>query len=135
MNREELQKILPHREAMFLLDKAYVEEGIARAQKFITGDEWFLRGHFPGHPVVPGVILCEILGQSACVLFPDELAGKTPFFSGIKNARFRRPVVPGDTFSTEVELVRKSMGFYFLEAKGFVEGELCVEAQLSFAIR
>jgi 3-hydroxyacyl-[acyl-carrier-protein] dehydratase len=134
MNRKEIEKILPHREGMLLLDEAVVEDGIARAKKAIVGDEWFLQGHFPGQPVVPGVILCEILGQSACVLFPEALAGKTPFFTGIKNARFRKPVVPGDVFCTEVQLVRQSMGFFFLKAKGYVDGELSVEVELSFAI-
>lgn len=134
MNRKDLEAILPHRDGMLLLDEASLEDGIARGKCLIRGDEWFLQGHFPGNPVVPGVVLCEILGQSACVLFPEKLAGKTPFFTGIKQAKFKRPVVPGDTFTTEVELLRESMGFLFVKAKGYVNDTLAVEAELSFAI-
>ena len=71
MNKEELMNILPHRDHMLLVDEAEVKDGVAYGKKKITGEEFFLKGHFPGNPIVPGVILCEILGQSTCVLFQD----------------------------------------------------------------
>ena len=79
IDQEEIKKILPHREAMLLLDQVEEENGEAVGQYKVRGDEFFLQGHFPGNPIVPGVILCEMLAQSACVLLaashPDGDAG------------------------------------------------------------
>ena len=73
MNRNELMEILPHRNSMLLLDEAYEEDGYAHGIYTIKGDEFFLDGHFPGFPIVPGVILCEILAQSTAVLLKDRM--------------------------------------------------------------
>ena len=72
MNKQEIMQLLPHRDSMLLIDEAEVVDGEAHGRKTITGDEWFLQGHFPGNPVVPGVILCEILAQSAGILGPPR---------------------------------------------------------------
>ncbi|MGI6202067.1 MAG: 3-hydroxyacyl-ACP dehydratase FabZ family protein [Eubacteriales bacterium] len=139
MNREEIMKLLPHRDAMLLLDSVAcieTEDGaVARGRYLVRGDEWFLSGHFPGNPVVPGVVLCEILAQSACAL----LAGKTgdgvlPMFTGMDGVRFRLPVRPGDTFETECRIVRAKHPFYFASGRGCVGGRLCVQAEFSFAL-
>lgn len=135
MNREEIMKILPHRDAMLLVDEAEVVDGAARGKCFIRGDEWFLKGHFPENPVVPGVILCEMLAQSACVLLSQEKMQKvTPFFTGLDNVRFKGQVKPGDTFETECVVVREKTPFVFAKGKGFVNGKLCVAAEFSFAL-
>ena len=98
MNREEIMQILPHRDDMLLIETAEMgEDGVATATYTVRGDEFFLRGHFPGNPVVPGVILCEIIAQGACTLFGEEMKGKTPLYTGIDKVRFRRMVKPGDT--------------------------------------
>ena len=135
MNKEEIKKILPHRDDMLLIDEAEIVDGKAHAKRKITGEEFFLRGHFPGNPVVPGVILCEILAQSTCVLLADTMDDSvTPYFSGLNNVKFKHPVKPGDTVETEREITRAKGAFYFASGKGFVDGKLCVSADFSFAL-
>mgnify|MGYP002561097514 FL=1 len=135
MNKEAIKKILPHRDDMLLIDEAEIVDGKAHAKRKITGEEFFLRGHFPGNPVVPGVILCEILAQSTCVLLADTMDDSvTPYFSGLNNVKFKHPVKPGDTVETECEITRAKGVFYFASGKGFVDGKLCVSADFSFAL-
>ena len=135
MEREELQNILPHRDAMLLLDGAEREGDEARGRYLVRGDEWFLRGHFPDNPIVPGVVLCEIMAQSVCVLLSGEMgAEKTPMYTGIDRARFHSPVRPGDTFVTRCRLKRVKKPFYFAEGEGYVGEKLCVKAEFSFAL-
>ena len=135
MNKEEIKKILPHRDDMLLIDEAEIVDGKAHAKRKITGEEFFLRGHFPGNPVVPGVLLSEILAQSTCVLLADTMDDSvTPYFSGLNNVKFKHPVKPGDTVETECEITRSKGVFYFASGKGFVDGKLCVSADFSFAL-
>ena len=96
MNKEELMNILPHRDHMLLVDEAEVIDGVAYGKKKITGEEFFLKGHFPGNPIVPGVIQCEIMAQSCALLVKDEIKGKTTLYTGIDNVRFKHSVKPGD---------------------------------------
>ena len=135
MIRQEIAAILPHREGMLLLDEVYNDGEYARGLYRVRGDEWFLQGHFPDAPVVPGVILCEILAQSACVLLADALtADALPMYTGLNNVRFKAPVLPGDCFETQCRLSRVKAPFYFAEGEGRVGGKLCVKAEFSFAI-
>ncbi len=137
MNQEELKSILPHRDSMLLIQEAYCEDGTAYGKVKIDGSEWFLDGHFPGNPVVPGVILCEMLAQSVCVLLSEKMTSENQLslFTSLDNVRFRNPVKPGDTFQTECTLTRSKHPFYFAEGKGFVDGKLCVKASFSFALQ
>lgn len=135
MNREEIMKILPHRDNMLLIDEAYVENGKAHGKKRIIGDEFFLKGHFPGNPIVPGVIQCEILAQSACVLLADKSSENiTTLFTGLDKVKFKNQVKPGDLFETECEITANKGPFYFAKGKGTVNGKLCISAEFSFAV-
>ncbi len=139
MNREEIKKLLPHRGNMLLLDEISSRDGKAYGKKYIVGDEFFLQGHFPGNPIVPGVILCEILAQSACVLVSalNESKGEITtltLFTGLDKVRFKNPVTPGDTFETECEIIKQKGPFFWAKGRGSVGGKLCVAAEFSFAI-
>lgn len=135
MNREEIMQILPHRDHMLLVDDVVNEDGTAIGHYYVRGDEFFLKGHFPGNPIVPGVILCEILAQSACVLLQDQMTeGKLPVYTGLNNVKFRSPVRPGDTIETNCHIKRAKHPFYFAEGTVKVDGRLCVSAEFSFAI-
>jgi len=135
MNREEIMAILPHRDNMLLIDEAAVTDGKAYGKYTVRGDEWFLHGHFPGNPVVPGVILCEILAQSAGVLLADDMKkGATPYLTGISSARFKTPVKPGDVTETQCEITRSKPPFYFASGELHVSGKACLKAEFSFAV-
>lgn len=135
MNKEEIMKILPHRDNMLLINDAECVDGTAIAHYTVRGDEFFLKGHFPGNPIVPGVILCEMLAQSACVLMKDVMTeNKLPVYTGLNNVRFRSPVKPGDTVTMQCRLKRSKHPFYFAEGTVKVGDRLCVSAEFSFAI-
>ncbi len=119
---------------MLLLDGAERVGDEAHGVYRVRGDEWFLKGHFPGSPVVPGVVLCEILAQSVCVLLEGSIGkDELPMYTGLNNVRFRSPVVPGDVFETKCRLTRVKKPFYFAEGEGYVGGRLCIKAEFSFA--
>ena len=135
MNREGIMRILPHRENLLLLDDVESSDGTAVGHYTVCGDEFFLKGHFPGNPIVPGVILCEILAQSACVLLQDAMSeGKLPVYTGLNNVKFRSPVKPGDRVETRCRIRRVKHPFYFAEGTVTVDGRLCVSAEFSVAI-
>jgi 3-hydroxyacyl-[acyl-carrier-protein] dehydratase len=135
MDREEIKQFLPHREPMLLVDSVELDENrVAHAQYHVRGDEFFLQGHFPGNPVVPGVILCEIMAQSSSMLIKEMLVGRTPFYAGIDNVRFKKQVKPGDTVEITTRITRQRGLIFFIEAKAEVDGELCTQGDLTFAL-
>ena len=135
MNREEIMGILPHRDSMLLLDEAWKgEDGAAHGRYTARGTEWFFDGHFPGNPVMPGVVQCEIIAQASCMLFADELRGKTAYYAGIDKVRFRLMVKPGDTLEITSTLLRSKMNMYVVRGEARVGGELCASGEFSFII-
>ena len=136
MKREEIEKIIPHREPMLLVDEVYVnEDGSATGYYTVRGDEYFLTGHFPGNPIVPGVILCEIMAQASCVLFQGEMKqGTIPVYTGIDKVRFKGMVKPGDTIQIEVKIKDDRTPFYFMHGELIVNEKVCVRGDFSFAI-
>ena len=137
MNKEEIKKILPHREPMLLIDQAnLINENTAEGFYTVRGDEYFLQGHFPGNPVVPGVILCEIMAQTCCVLMGEQgdSQGKTPYYTGLNQVKFKHPVRHGDTIRMECSLERVKKPFYFAKGTGTVNGKVCLSGEFSFAL-
>lgn len=135
LNIEEIKKIIPHRDHMLLVQEAEKIDDVTSYGKYtISGDEFFLKGHFPGNPVVPGVILCEMMAQSSCVMLAGKAENCTPYFTKMDNVKFKGMVKPGDTLETTCTLTRNRGNFYFISAKGYVDGKLCVSADFSFAL-
>lgn len=138
LDRDEIKKIIPHREPMLLLDGVDSLEPGAKATGFlnVTEDMFWCVGHFPGNPVMPGVLIVEAMAQLGAVIMlsKPEFAGRIAYFGGIKNARFRRKVVPGDRldFEATIEKVLGPAGTGV--TKAYVNGELACNCELTFFI-
>ncbi len=137
LNRDEIKTFLPHREPMLILDSVFLDKnGDANGEYTVTGEEFFLSGHFPGFPVVPGVILCEIIAQSAGILVMDELKkDELPLFIGIENVRFRQMVKPGDTVKTKCKLLRSSGKLVKIKGVAKVNEQVCVDGIFLLMLR
>ncbi len=135
----EIQKILPHRYPFLLVDKIIELEPRIRIVgiKQVTFNEQFFQGHFPDAPVMPGVLQIEALAQVGAILalreFEDR-GDKIPFFTGINNAKFRRPVVPGDTLTLEVTAIRIGTKVQKMRGEAKVDGKITAEAEIMSVI-
>ena len=138
MNNIEIQKILPHRYPFLLIDKiTEMEEGKSiTGIKNVTVNEPFFQGHFPGNPIMPGVLICEALAQAGAVLLlgMEENKGKLGVFTGINNFKFRRQVVPGDTLVLKAELVTYRHGMGKANVEASVDGSVAAKGEMSFAV-
>ncbi len=135
----EIQKILPHRPPMLLVDRITEIEPFQSATgiKNITMMEPQFRGHFPGHPIMPGVLILEAMAQvgGVAMLYPEENRGKIALFGGMEHVKFKRPVVPGDQLVTKAQLVRVRGNFGLLHCDGYVDDQLVASADFKFALK
>jgi 3-hydroxyacyl-[acyl-carrier-protein] dehydratase len=138
LDRSEIEAILPHREPFLLIDEVVELEPGSRvvARKKVRADEWYLSGHFPGRPIMPGVLIVEAMAQTGAVavLSEEENRGRLALFAGIDGVRFKRIVEPGDELelTCDLEKVRGPIGKGRAEAR--VDGELAARGTLTFAV-
>jgi 3-hydroxyacyl-[acyl-carrier-protein] dehydratase len=135
----EIMKILPHRPPFLMVDRIIELETGKRivGLKNVSINEPFFPGHFPGHPVMPGVLIIEAMAQVACVLAilssDESVRSKVTYFAGIDRAKFRKPVFPGDQLRLELEAVNCKRGIWYFNGRAFVDGNLVTEAELKAA--
>jgi 3-hydroxyacyl-[acyl-carrier-protein] dehydratase len=138
LGREQIEEILPHRDPFLFLDEVLVLEPGERvvARKQVREDEWFLTGHFPGRPIMPGVIIVEAMAQTGAVaVLADEAnRGKLALFAGINDVRFKRMVLPGDELELTCELERMRGPVGRGKATATVDGQLAARGTLTFAV-
>lgn len=136
---KEIMEIIPHRYPFLLVDQIVelVPGQRAVGYKNVTANEPFFPGHFPNHPVMPGVLVVEALAQvgAVAILSLPEYKGQLALFAGIDGVRFRRPVLPGDRLRLEVSVLSMKLGIGKGEARAYVDDELAVGGQLLFAVK
>ncbi len=137
MNVQQIQELLPHRPPFLLVDRIVELEPDKRivGVKCVTMNEPFFVGHFPGHPVMPGVLIMEALAQAAAIMAlasipAEKRAGKVTYFMAIDGARFRKPVVPGDRLELHCAMLRNKGSVIKVKGEAKVDGEVVAEAEL-----
>lgn len=137
-NTAQIMEILPHRSPFLLVDTIEeLEPGVrALGKKCVTFNEPFFTGHFPGNPVMPGVLILEALAQTGAVaiLDTDEFRGKTAYFAAMDKVKFKQKVLPGDVLNLEVKMIKQKGPFGVAEGIATVNGKVAASAELTFAL-
>jgi len=138
LNKEQIIEIIPHRHEMLLVDEiTEVVPGVSATGILnCDADRWFFKGHFPGYPVTPGVLMVEAMAQTAAVahLMLDENKGRLGFFAGINNCKFKKQVKPGDVLVMKVETIKKRGSISVVQGKAYVNDVLACKAEMTLAI-
>lgn len=133
-----IKRTIPHRYPFLLIDRVRIVEEQKKAvgYKCVSGNEEFFQGHFPGQPVMPGVLIIEAMAQTSCVLLLSQgnLSGKLAYFMTIDAVKFRKPVVPGDVLELRVEVLRARERGGKVRGEAFVDNALVAEAEFMFAV-
>ena len=137
-NIEGIKKVIPHRYPFLMIDRVFVnyEKKSARGYKCVSGNEEFFQGHFPGNPVMPGVLIIEAMAQTSCVILLSQpkLVGRSAYFMAINNVKFRKTVVPGDVLELRVGVLRDREKGGVARGEAYVNNELVTEAEFMFMV-
>ena len=138
LEKEKIKEIIPQREPFLMIDEveSYIPGESATAYKNVNKEEWYFKGHFPGNPIMPGVLIVESLAQAGAVaiLSQKENKGKNALFGGINNIKFKRQVIPGDKLKLEVKIIKKKGPIGIGDAIASVDGKIVAKGQLTFAL-
>ncbi|MCX7920949.1 MAG: 3-hydroxyacyl-ACP dehydratase FabZ [Clostridia bacterium] len=138
LSNNEIKNIIPHRYPFLLVDKILEVEPGKKAVgiKNVTANEPFFQGHFPGFPIMPGVLIVEALAQTAGIATAmlEDNKGKLGVFAGIESMKFKRQVVPGDTLTLEAEITMSKLGVTKAKVKATVDGQMAAEGEIKFAL-
>ena len=138
LNKEEIKNIIPQRDPFLMIDEVekYVPGESAIAYKNVNEQEWYFKGHFPGNPIMPGVLIAESLAQTGAVaiLSMEENKGKNALFAGIDKMKFKRKVVPGDRLKLEVKIIKRKGPIGVGEAIATIDEKIVAKGELTFAL-
>lgn len=138
LNKNEIKQIIPQREPFLMIDEVeeYIPGESAVAYKHVSEDEWYFKGHFPGNPIMPGVLITESLAQTGAIaiLSVEENKGRNALFAGIDKIRFKKQVVPGDVLKLEVKIIKQKGPIGIGEALATCDGKIVAKGELTFAI-
>ncbi len=138
LNKEEIKKIIPQREPFLMIDEIeeYTPGESAIGYKNVDESEWYFKGHFPGNPIMPGVLIAESLAQTGAIaiLSMEENKGKNALFGGIDKMKFKKMVTPGDRLKLEVKIIKRKGPIGVGEAIATVEDRIVAKGELTFAV-
>ena len=138
LNREEIEKIIPQRDPFLMIDEVedYIPGESCIAYKNVNETEWYFKGHFPGKPIMPGVLITESLAQvgAVAILSMEENKGKNALFGGINNMKFKKMVVPGDRLKLEVKIIKRKGPIGIGDALATVDGKIAAKGEFTFAV-